>query len=701
MLKSGCTLKIFTAASCVLALWFAQGFGGNRTTGRLEKALRSAGPGDQIAVWVFFTDKGRTGAAGAGIPLDLISARALQRRARVLPADRLVDETDIPVSAQYIAEVTPLVSRVRQISKWLNGVSLEATPAQISLLDALPFVREIEILQKYRRVRGTETTSTAHPLRPLQKPDDTGALDYGPSLAQVSLENIPAVHATGNSAQGIIIGVFDNGFRLLSHEAFDLLRPRIIAQHDFVDHKTSVIPNDPDPSFGGHGVYTLSTLAGYKPGRIIGPAYGASFILARTENDSNETPISEDSWAAAIEWAESLGVQVTSTSLGYLDFDPGYTDLTWQDMNGRTSVISRAAVMAARKGVIVVNSAGNDGQSRAGSPNTLIAPADADSILSAGAVTPFGVRADFSSYGPTSDGRVKPDVMATGTDIQAADPTDTTGYTYGGIQGTSFSCPLTAGVAALVLRAHPEATAMQIISAIKTTAYPGYDQSARPDNFYGWGIVDAMAAIQYLSGGSQPPPPRAIAATDSSATGFTANWEMVSGATGYALDVATDFGFASIAAGYNNHIVDLGVTNLPVTGLTPDMLYYYRVRAISTGGTSSNSNVVRVSTTSGVAQAFTLSNNYPNPFNPGTRIDFQISQRSHVTLRVYDMLGRPVKTLIDGFLPPSVLTPYSAIWDGTDETGTRAASGIYYYRMDATGESGASSRQVRKMVLVR
>jgi len=701
MLRSGCTVNILAAVSCVLALWYTQGFGGNTTTGRLENALRSAKPGDHIALWVFFTDKGRTGLTGTNSPLDLISARALQRRARVLPADRLVDDTDIPVSAQYIAEVTPLVSRVRQVSKWLNGVSVEATPAQVSLLDALPCVREIEVLQRYRRVRATEIAPTAPAPRPQQKPVHTGALDYGPSLTQVSLENIPAVHATGNSAQGIVIGVFDNGFRLLNHEAFNVLRPRIIAQHDFVDHKESVVPNDPDPGFGGHGVVTLSTLAGYKPGEIIGPAYGASFILARTENDSNQTPIAEDNWAAAIEWAESLGVQITSTSLGYLDFDPGYTSLTWQDMNGRTAVISRAAVMAARKGVIVVNSAGNDGVSRGGSPNTLIAPADADSILSVGAVTPSGVRADFSSYGPTSDGRVKPDVMAVGTEIQAADPTDTTGYTDGQTQGTSFSCPLTAGVAALVLRAHPGATAMQIIGAMKATAYPGYDQPARPDNFYGWGIVDAMAAIQYLGGGSQPPPPRAIAATGSSATGFTANWEMVSGATGYALDVATDFGFTSIAAGYDNHIIELNVTSLPVTGLKPYGVYYYRVRAISTGGTSSNSNVIRVSTTSGVAQAFTLSSNYPNPFNPGTRIDFQIPHKSHVTLRVYDVLGRPVKTLVDGVLPASVVTPYFAIWDGTDETGTRAASGVYFYRMDAKGESGASSTQIRKMVLVR
>ncbi|HEX7573466.1 MAG TPA: S8 family serine peptidase, partial [Bacteroidota bacterium] len=618
-----------------------------------------------------------------------------QRRARVLPANSLVDETDLPVSAEYIAKVTPIVTSIRQTSKWLNGVSAEATPAQISRLEALPFVREIEIVQRYRRVRETEINAAASPYLPVRKGDGTGALDYGSSLAQVSLENIPAVHATGNSAQGIIIGVFDNGFRLLNHEAFDFLRPRIIAQHDFVDHKVSVVPNNPNGPFGGHGVNTLSTLAGYKPGQVIGPAYGASFILARTENDSSETPVEEDNWVAAIQWAESLGVQITSTSLGYYDFDSGFTSLTWQDMNGKTAVITRAAVMAARKGVIVVNSAGNDAVLRSGLPNTLIAPADADSILTAGAVTPFGVRAGFSSYGPTSDGRVKPDVMAVGTNIQAADAYDPTGYTYGSTGGTSFSCPLTAGVAALVLNAHPEATAMQIINAIKTTARQAPSQAARPDNFYGWGIIDALAAINSLGSGS--PPPTALAGSNTSTTGFTANWTAVTGATRYRLDVATDIAFSSFVSGY--YYLNVGnVTSYAVVGLTPGTVYYYRVRAVGATGTSGSPNIMTVST---VAETFKLSANYPNPFNPGTRIEFQTPEQSRVNLSVFDILGKPVKTLVEGAFPPSRGTPYFVLWDGTDASGARVASGVYFYRMKATGVSGTSSSQIMKMMLIR
>ncbi len=695
-------MKILSVAVCTIVLILTQVSAGTRTTGRLDRVLRGSGPGDLIPVWVFFTDKGDSARGGRVLPLDLVSERAIRRRARVLPADRLVDETDLPVCREYAGRVAGIVARVRAASRWLNGVSAEATPDQIALLEALPFVREIEMIGRYRRRRETESPHPGEPPPPAMKTGNTGALNYGSSLAQVSEENIPAVHATGNSAQGVLIGIFDNGFRLLNHEALNVLRPRIVAQHDYVDHKVSVVPNDPNGPFGGHGINTLSTLAGFSPGQLIGPAYGASFILARTENDSSETPIEEDNWAAAIEWAESLGVQVTSTSLGYFDFDPGFTSLTWQDMNGRTAVISLAAVMAARKGVIVVNSAGNDAQDRAGSPNTLIAPADADSILTAGAITPLGVRAGFSSYGPTSDGRIKPDVVAVGTDIQAADAYDSTAYTYatGGVQGTSFSCPLTAGVAALVLNAHPEATAMQVINAIKSTARQAPSQSTRPDNFYGWGIIDAAAAIDAL--GSGPPAPAALPGTQVSDSAFRANWTTVAGATGYRLDVATDDLFTSFVPGFDYRNVG-GASGYPVTGLRVNTTYYYRVRAIGPTGTSGSPNVITVSTSPGgaTAEAFTLSLNYPNPFNPGTRIDFQVPEQSHVRVTVFDVLGRPVRTLVDGDLPASGGTPYFVLWDGTDRTGRNVASGVYFYRMEATGASGASTRMVRKMVLAR
>ena len=254
------------------------------------------------------------------------------------------------------------------------------------------------------------------------------------------------------------------------------------------------MPINPSPSFGAHGIEVLSPLAGNRPGTLIGPAFGATYLLARTENDSSETPVEEDNWVAAIEWADSLGVQVTSTSLGYKYFNAPYQSWSWEDMDGRTTVISRAATMAARKGIVVLNSAGNNGTSF--TQNTLNAPADADSILAVGAVNPDGTRASFSSVGPTTDtpARIKPDIMAQGTQVLSASPVNTTGYLL--LQGTSLACPLAAGVAALMVQAKPDASPMEIIEALKATA----SNAATPDNLNGWGIIDAATGNQLPDG---------------------------------------------------------------------------------------------------------------------------------------------------------------------------------------------------------
>jgi serine protease AprX len=484
----------------------------NAGESRLDAIIRGTNHGDRIVCWVFFADKGTTPLGKLSNPRSLVSGRSIQRRMLVLPADQLVDETDLPLEERYVDQVSALVMKVRQRSKWLNGISIEATPAQIAQVSRLPFVKEIEPVARFWNKRLETVPSTfIPPVSAPAKAAATDTLDYGTSYTQLKQINVPVVHRTGNSAQGILVGVFDNGFRLLAHEAFDSLRSRIVATYDFVDQKVDVAPNNPSTGFGAHGTMTFSTLAGYHSGKLIGPAYGASFILARTENDSSGSagdfyPSEEDNWIAAVEWAESLGVQVTSTSLGYLEhihlvgstwqLDTA-TTWKWSDMDGKTIPISRAATLAARKGVIVVNSAGNDAAARAGSPNTLIAPADADSIITVGAVYSDGGITYFSSYGPTVDGRVKPDVVAQGYGVRCVDPVDTTQYTYA--NGTSLSCPLVAGSAALVLKAHPTAKPMEIINALKATA----NNAAAPDNHYGWGIIDVNAAINYLN---QPAP---------------------------------------------------------------------------------------------------------------------------------------------------------------------------------------------------
>jgi subtilisin family serine protease len=482
-------LFLLSLIICCPALINTQITSGEKLGARLRGLLNGVNPHDEVLVWVYLNDKGSAEHLKNSVPADVISERSIRRRLKVRPPDQVVDYTDLPVEQLYVEQLASHVIQVRQRSKWFNSVSVRATKAQISVLEQLPFVRKVDLVTRFRR---NDSESVVIPVSDKSRTrlEKTDTLDYGPSFIQDSLINVPAVHNTGNYAQGVIVGVFDNGFRLLNHEVFDSLD--IIATYDFVDHKVSVIPNNPDPSFGSHGVFTLSAIAGYKPGELIGPAFGASYVLARTENDSSETPLEEDNWVAAIEWGDSIGVEVTSTSLGYFTYDPPYPSWTWEDMNGNTTVITRAADMAVARGIVVANSAGNAGSNP--DHNTLVAPADGDSVMAIGAVLSTGERASFSSVGPTTSSppRTKPDVMAQGVSVYAASGVDTTGYV--AVSGTSLSCPLAAGVAALIIHARPGAGPVEIADAMRLTASNGQS----PNNEYGWGIVDAVAAIEQI-----------------------------------------------------------------------------------------------------------------------------------------------------------------------------------------------------------
>ncbi len=468
--------------------------------GHLARLMNTDSTGGSYTVWVTFADKGSSGLQKIHEPAAIVSERSLMRRRNVLPEDAVVDYADLPIEERYVEAVCAAGARIRQRSRWFNAVSLVATRQQIHAIAQLPFVKDVDLVNMYgTRRMDPPADDTPPPTHPLLKSDQAHLLDYGPSVNQLLLINVPPVHDLGNHAEGVIVGVFDNGFRLLTHEVFASMN--IIATRDFVDHKTSVVPNNPASNFGDHGVNTLSTIGGYKPGQLVGPAFGASFVLARTENDSSETPVEEDNWLAAMEWADSIGVQVTSTSLGYgnssaYPYPPPYVNWTWEDMDGRTTLISRAAAMAVRKGIVVLNSAGNEGYDAA--HNTLNAPADADSVVAVGAATLSGSRTSFSSVGPSASDppHIKPDVMALGTGVFIASATDSAGYSPFG-QGTSFACPLAAGVAALLVKAAPKASPMAIVNAMKVTA----SNASYPNNLVGWGVVNAKAALDFLMSG--------------------------------------------------------------------------------------------------------------------------------------------------------------------------------------------------------
>jgi subtilisin family serine protease len=446
---------------------------------RLQAALERVGASETQAVWVFFRDK-----AGAPAGAPALTPRALSRR-QVRGVGPLVTDADLPVSPSYLEQVARGVTRMRHASRWLNAVSVDATPAQVEALRALPFVARLDLVARFRRPPELPAAPAARASSARRRA--SAALDYGLSLGQLAQIGVPDLHALGLSGDGTVVAVFDTGFDNLTHEAFASMR--ILAQYDFVNGDLDVA-NGADRGEGSHGTSTLSVLGGFAEGMLVGPAFGAAYLLAKTEDTTRETPVEEDHWAAAAEWAEAAGADIISSSLGYLTFDTGFPSYTPAQLNGDTAISTRAADLAAERGVVVVNSAGNQGFDP--THNTLGAPADGQGVIAVGAVDAAGARATFSSVGPSADGRIKPDVAAQGQTVLAASSTTPRAYRY--VNGTSFSCPLTAGVAALLLQAHPEATAEQVRDALRASG----SQAQAPNNLLGWGIVNGMRAVEIL-----------------------------------------------------------------------------------------------------------------------------------------------------------------------------------------------------------
>lgn len=463
----------------------------DKTSIVLKNKLSSVSDGSKVLVWIFFKDKGNSLNKFYSVPKNVVSELSLKRREKVLDKSSLIDYTDLPIYQDYISKLQSEGFELKQITKWFNGVSGYITKQQFDNILGMPFVDKADIVYQFKKSPEIkESKNELNKVSPTYKPTGVNSLNYGASLAQLQQINVPALHDMGYKGQGVTICVMDAGVSLLSHEAFDSLN--IIATYDFVNHRTYIGDDSGGHGVGWHGTMTLSLIGGYKPGQLIGPAYESNFILAKTENMDSESPIEEDNWIAAMEWADSIGVDVTSTSLGYLTFDDTVAaqfNYTWQNMDGRTTIITKGAVLAARKGIVVVNAAGNEGDDP--THNTLDAPADADSIITAGAVTITGVRSSFSSVGNTEDGRTKPDVMALGSNDYIADPYIATAYSTD--SGTSFSCPLTAGVCAQLLSYNPKLTPMQVRDALRNTA----SQNTAPDRHMGWGIIDALAALNY------------------------------------------------------------------------------------------------------------------------------------------------------------------------------------------------------------
>ncbi len=442
-----------------------------------------------VKAWIFFKDKGDNQQA-LFKPAELLSERAIYRRLLRRPGRLLLDESDLPLFEPYIEQLQPLVTRIRVKSRWLNAISAEVMPENLPEISKMDFVLKIQPVGVGKRI-DPPAEQPEEEVKIFKKTFEGDSLPYGNSYDQLELIKVPYLHKLGLHGEDVVIAMIDDGFNLLNyHVAFDSLN--VLDTFDFIHGDSDVTDSEFKAYEGWHGTKTLSVIAGYMPDWLIGPAFKASFLLAKTEVDESETPIEEDYWVAGIEWAEAKGADIVSSSLGYIDW---YTP---QDMDGETAVTTIAADKAVEKGVLVFNSAGNEGDNP--STNTLIAPADGKKVLAIAATDKFGLRAWFSSVGPTADGRIKPDLAAMGLGVYTASSYDPNVFSYA--NGTSFSCPLAAGGAALLLQAFPETSPELMAEALRNTA----SQANFPDKFLGWGIINLEKAYAYLDSATYAKP---------------------------------------------------------------------------------------------------------------------------------------------------------------------------------------------------
>lgn len=450
--------------------------------------------------WIALEDKDGTNYT-IEKPEEFLSQKAIERRKK---HGIKITKADLPVNAKYVSKIADKPNvKILYTSKWLNAVAIQTkNEYDVDVVEDLDFVKSVQLLGKwtikedeeededkkseyddFKPYAGEDAKKTASARTSLDDILDRG---YGNAYNQTRMLNLLKMHDLGYRGNGVTIAVIDAGFKnYYRHRALDSIRNngQLLGYYNIAYGDT--LDNDN----GDHGLAVLSCMASNVPNKMIGTAPGANYLLISSEDQSTEFPIEEANWVRAAEYADSSGVDIITSSLGYKEFDNKELSHTYKDINGKTSIASQAATMASERGIIVLVAAGNDGNSK--KSNYISCPGDAEKILTVGGVDYDREHTSFSSYGPTYDKRTKPDICAKARYVYVAD--DNNEFTRS--NGTSFATPIMAGAVACLLQANPDKSVEEIMEALKKSADHNFD----PNNSYGYGIPDIFVANSFLN----------------------------------------------------------------------------------------------------------------------------------------------------------------------------------------------------------
>ncbi len=606
--------------------------------------------------------------------INSLSERSLKRRIKKLGENSITFE-DLPIKSEYVEGINESGAKIVWKLKWFNAVSAYLSRDELKKISNLTFIDKIEKVKtiNYKRDTILETKLS----KTVGVSDAKYNLNYGPSLSQVELSDVPIIHDAGFSGQGVLVGILDAGFAWQTHPA---LQDRdILAERDFVNGDD--ITDDGDAS---HGTAVFSIIGGFDEGQIIGPAYSAQYVLAKTEDVYSETSVEEDNYAAAMEWMDSIGVDITTTSLGYSEFDNEEDNYTYADMDGKTTIVTRASEIAFSKGILTIVAAGNEGNT---SWKYITAPADGFNTIAVGAVSSDGSLAPFSSVGPTFDRRIKPELVARGVGCYLA-RAYLNDYTYD--SGTSVSAPIVSGIASQLLSAFPYLSNEQARDILILAG----DRFNNPNNQYGYGLLSSMRALEYpnvklanTTPNNEYPSINKLfldslgVFEDSVFILYTVNSEEIIFREKMVNDGNNIYSF-NYEGNLSNKV------NFEFEYLDSTMV----MRHFPTDGkfifiNGSNNILYEPDDNPELTPTdLKLSQNYPNPFNELTSFELLVPEKTIAKIKIYNILGQKVKTIN---YVPGVSEYY---WDVSIDCGGKVSTGVYIY--SATSETDIISKKM-------